>query len=304
MRRRASDKFIPNGDGAFAAKATVIARVIARDPARFMLSAGDAEQFTAAAREFREALSLARRISTRTKLTIMRKDEVRKTTERIIRKFANRIRANDQISAIDKAMIYVYERAASLNERTCPQTRPLLQFVRSTGESGLTGGKHILRFCEQLGAGTHAKPDGAARIELFFELVPDGQRMPRFPGQYTGGWPWYLRSFTKNPIEVEFPIPAEAMLFVYWARWADAKGNFGPWSRPCRARVEGGFAAAGALPDQRLAQRREMKYFVRLLQQPRPALEHVDSDPLLLAEEMVNEDPVASPTPKQLPEAA
>jgi hypothetical protein len=47
-----------------------------------------------------------------------------------------------------------------------------------------------------------------------------------------------------------------------------------------------------------------MKYFVRLLQQPRPELEHADSDPLLLADEMLNEDPVASPTPKQLPEAA
>lgn len=30
------------------------------------------------------------------------------------------------------------------------------------------------------------------------------------------------------------------MLVVYWGRWADARGGFGPFSQTCVARVEGG----------------------------------------------------------------
>ena len=33
-------------------------------------------------------------------------------------------------------------------------------------------------------------------------------------------------------------------LVVYWARWADARGGVGPFSKTCVARVEG-----GALPE-------------------------------------------------------
>jgi hypothetical protein len=34
-------------------------------------------------------------------------------------------------------------------------------------------------------------------------------------------------------------MPATPMLVVYWARWADARGDVGPWSSTCEAGVEG-----------------------------------------------------------------
>ena len=48
-----------------------------------------------------------------------------------------------------------------------------------------------------------------------------------------------MRSFTTNPIRVEFPMPKEPMLIVYWGRWADSTGEVGRWSETVIARVEG-----------------------------------------------------------------
>jgi hypothetical protein len=66
-----------------------------------------------------------------------------------------------------------------------------------------------------------------------------GEPLPQHPSDLAGARPWYLRSFTTNPARVAFPIPSEPRLVVYWARWADAKGNVGKWSAVCQTRVEG-----------------------------------------------------------------
>jgi hypothetical protein len=50
-------------------------------------------------------------------------------------------------------------------------------------------------------------------------------------------------------MEVQFPIPSEPMLFVYWARWADSTGEVSRWSKPCVARVEGWTSSMPALPE-------------------------------------------------------
>jgi hypothetical protein len=94
------------------------------------------------------------------------------------------------------------------------------------------------------------------------------------------------------------------MLVVYWARWAGANCAVGPFSRTCQARPEGGFAAAGALPDQRLAPRRPTKCVVTLIERPQRALEQVESDALLLEDETASVEPVGMTARKRLPEAA
>ncbi len=311
MGCRTSEKFIPNGDHEFADMAHSFAQAIARDPGRFSLSSNDAEQITRAVTGFREARAVALRKTTRTPISIMRKDELRREAERVVRKYGSVIRANQQIDPIDKMTIGVKERPARLTERACPRTWPVLHFIRSTGESGLTGGKHVLRFEESIDprtltmrGPTRAKPPGAARVELFVELVPEGDPVPAHPAEMSGGRLWYLGSFTRNPIEVEFPVPATSMLVVYWARWAGASNDVGPFSRTCVARQEGGFAAAGALPDQRLTQNRRTKCVVTILQRPQHCLEQIDADALLLAGETARVEPAVAQVPKQLPAAA
>jgi hypothetical protein len=257
-----ADKFIPDRDIDFANMARIFARSIERHETHFNLSEHDLQIIDRAVTEFREKLGAATRPGTRTQYTIMEKDESRAKAEQVIRKYGRVIRADESISRSDKIALRMKERPAKLGSRTCPQTRPLLTFRGSCNEGGLTGRKHILRFGERLGNGTRAKPPGAARLELFMELVAEGEPIPKHPGELCGGRAWYLRSFTRSPMEVEFPMPATPMFVVYWARWADATGNVGPFSQTCVATVEGWSGRGAMLPDLTQARRRQQKIVI------------------------------------------
>ena len=233
-------KFIPEADGTFAMMARRFAQGVVADPDLYHLSAEEAAEISEAVRRFREDLAVSLRKATRTPLTIMRKDESRRIAERAIRRVANRVRVDDSIDPADKARLGVRERPARLRRRRCPQRPPVLNYV---GSKGMGTVMHVLRFGEGLGSGRRAKPEGAARLELFVDLVPPGEPIPRHPAERTGR-PWYLRSFTKDPIVVAPPTPqAGPALVVYWARWADATGEVGPFSETAVARVEGWMGA-------------------------------------------------------------
>lgn len=286
MGRRKSDKFIPDSDHQFADMARTFAGAIARDPARFMLSSDDAKKLVDVAQKFRDALALSTRPATRTTITRMHKDEERVEAERIVRLYGNLIRANPGIDRAAKIQIDVKERPTRLNRRTCPQTPPMLMYVGTEREQIAGEGLHVLRFIDEFGSGTRAKPAGAARLELFVGLVWPNDPTPNHPRELSGGPFWYLRSFTKSPIRATYPLPAEPMRVVYWARWADATGDFGPFSKTCDASVVHCSAAnAMRIDDQRANQARPLPVIV----------ERVDATPLL---------PDQAVALRRLPEAA
>jgi hypothetical protein len=286
MGRSKSDKFIPDSDDQFADMARKFAGAISRDPGRFMLSSDDATKLVTAAKKFRDALALATRPATRTTITRMRKDDARVEAERIVRLYGNLIRVNPAIDRAAKIEIDVKERPTRLKRRTCPQTPPMLMYVGTEREQIAGEGLHVLRFIDEIGSGTRAKPAGAARLELFVGLVWPNDPTPKHPSELSGGPFWYLRSFTKSPMRVRYPLPAEPMRVVYWARWADATGEVGPWSKTCEASVvHSSRASAMRMEDQRANQARPLPVIV----------ERVDDTPLL-------PDQVAPL--RQLPEAA
>jgi hypothetical protein len=104
-------------------------------------------------------------------------------------------------------------------------------------------------------------------------------------------------------MKVQHPMPPVPMLVVYWARWADAKGEVGPFSQTCVARVEG-FTQAGATP----------------LLGPMPEVRQLASDPKQITvlnqyrerylevtrveQRMLENSGETTPEMKQLPEAA
>ncbi len=208
-------KFIPDADSGFARMARVFADNIANDPARYLLSASDAAIITQAVNAFRDALAASLWVNTRTTITIMEKDEARAKAEQVVRKYANLIRVSEEIRQVDKQMVFITERPKRLKRRKCPKRSPYLRYV------GSEDGVHILSFREEHLASSRAKPFGAARLELFVDLVPPGQPIPESPGELSGedsvagGRPWYLRSFTKTPMRVKFPKPKSPMIVVY-----------------------------------------------------------------------------------------
>jgi hypothetical protein len=92
-----------------------------------------------------------------------------------------------------------------------------------------------------------ARPAGAARLELFVDLVAPEDPVPNHPWARYGGQggqggqgAWYLRSYTRSPIVLAPPMATVPMLVVYWGRWADSAGNVGPFCATVVSRIEGG----------------------------------------------------------------
>lgn len=248
--RRNLTKFIPSSDSDFAFTANSFALYLAHQPDGCGVSETDAAEVSDAVSSFRAALMKALDRSARTQQTIDAKNEARRHAEEVIRKHANIIRANPEVDAVHKKMLRLKERPKRSQPRTCPQHPPLLEFlgsgdgVRADIPTGSGSGVHVLRFWHvtETGQWRKAKPKAAVRLELFVDLVPPGEPVPMSPMDRVRagrGWPWYLRSFTKGPIEVEFPLPSEPRLVVYWARWADASGETSRFSQTCVARLEG-----------------------------------------------------------------
>jgi hypothetical protein len=238
--RDAAKKFIPDGDSDFARMARQFAQRLVDDPAKYHVELETAREIAEAVEAYRAALAANLDRVTKSLATVLRKDGTRAVAERLIREAANRIRVNKQIDPLAKGLVKLKERAARPKRRECPQTPPALTFVGPVPYSNTADGKHVIRFRDPFGRdGTSAKPHGATRIELYVDLVPPGEAIPSWPGVRWGGRTWYLRSFTRSPMTVEYPKCDGPMRVVYWARWADATGKQGPWSPTLATRVEG-----------------------------------------------------------------
>ena len=253
-KRRNLVKFIPEADSDFAFTALQFATILRADPAAHGLAEEDAASVEAAVEAFRAALIPALRKRSRTAEAVYAKDQARAKAEAIVRRYANIIRANPEVSATKKALLRIKERPARLRARVCPRRKPTLMYVATReGENGLLGrgmgsGVHLIKFfdVDEWGNYRRAKPEGAARLELFVGFVAPGEPIPKHPAEASGGWPLYLRSYTRSPAEVEFPMPRSGpMMVVYWGRWADATGEVGPFSATLEAHVEG-WVEAGA----------------------------------------------------------
>lgn len=95
---------------------------------------------------------------------------------------------------------------------------------------------------------------------------------------------------------------------VYWARWADAQGNVGPFSQTCRARVEGWASGDGVnhllgpMPEVKVLEK-DPKYITtitRLRQIEQVTVERLLPDARESAEAERGTEG-ASASPKQLP---
>jgi hypothetical protein len=246
-----SGKFIPSADEKFAEKAGAFAAVIANDLAVYDVAREESEALTSAVARFRTALAAARHRQTKNLLATIEKNKQRQELEGMVRRVAARIRANDRIDRVAKGRLGIDERPTKLKQRKCPDEMPMLRFVRASSGGPTMEPKHELAFHARHRLGESmipkAKPPGAERLELFVDLVPPDEPIPKFPGQNHGGRPWYLRSFTRTPFTVKPPMSRVPMRVVYWARWADTVGNVGPFSATVVGTVEG--AANGYLPN-------------------------------------------------------
>ena len=256
-------RFIPDGDRDFAQRAKQFAGYVETHAERLRLSAEPVTNLSSAVTAFRDALARTMNSTTCGPFATQRKNTAREKAKECVRSVAAVLRGlgKDVLTPSDRLALNINERPAKLNRRECPDLAPVLVFKGSTTPDSY-GGKHILEYRNDFGMGqeTGAKPRGAARLEVFVELVPpelaSAGRIPQRPGDLRGGSLWYLRSYTTSRFEVRFPVMADGSpaLVVYWGRWADAKGGVGPFSKVCVARTEGGTALPIGLPGKQSTQ--------------------------------------------------
>lgn len=253
LRSRSQDgRFPPDKDSDFALQTRNFAAYLADHAERMPLSAEQIAGVVKAVEEFRAALAKTLRPDSCGPRATRLKNQARADAEKIIRAAGRLLRADESLTPVDRFMLFLKERPKRLKRRECPQVAPVLRFIGSSDplRSAAAGSpvRHILEYGNDFDHSSNAKPHGAVRLELFVGLVPpqlaaEG-KVPAHPRQLSCG-PWYLRSFSSSRFEIEFPVLSDgtAMLVVYWGRWADSRGNVGPFSKTCVARVEGGPAA-------------------------------------------------------------
>lgn len=230
-------KFIPNGDFDFVTMAESFARVITREPSRFNVSDADVASMNEAVGRFREALNMARRNGTRSQVATAEKESARVVAEKILRRIAHSLRHHEALTEADRIALRLRVRKGKPTVLHVPNEAPRLKFVRAIHDAGAVP-IHELQFWS---LDYKPKPEGAVRLELFVDLIGPDEKVPVCFGAARGGSrPIYLRSYNKSPIRVMPPMAKTPMRVVYWARWADAAGEVGPFSETVEGWVEGG----------------------------------------------------------------
>jgi hypothetical protein len=210
--------FIPSQDPQALLWMQTFANGIQANPALYMLTAPDAVAISAAVAGFAAALAITSVPATRTPVTVAAKDDARTAAEQICRQFAALIKFNAGISDPDKIAIGVRPVNPNRNPINVPETSPLLNVIAATP------GAQTLRYADSMTPDSPAKPFGATELQLFVAvgtapvIDPDAAK--------------FYGKFTKNPIGVAFDPTDNGKQATYFARWADRKGQVGPWSLP------------------------------------------------------------------------
>jgi hypothetical protein len=261
-----AQELILTTDVPFANRAQVFATAIGRDPQRFGVSREDADKLVAAFESFKALRLEASNKYRRSKLLLDQRNNARDALKRIMERLGRMIRADERLGSADLLLLGMTRRPTTLRKSRCPQTRPNLFYMGSRHSRRVGRKVHLLRFEEpwaKIGdpvcGRRMAKPAGAWGVAVYVELIDEGEKIPRHPGELTGGRPWLLQLCTRGPIEAEFPVAERPMRVVYWARWVGMKGDMGPFSQTCVGEFEGQRLPNKVLLNHSLARRRAQR---------------------------------------------
>lgn len=134
-----------------------------------------------------------------------------------------RIKANGGISAQNKIDAGI----RPLNRTRMPKRPPADQPVIAIVGGGC--GKHTLRYVDPQGGPSTRMAPGAAYLEVH-RAIADA------PVRDVAETRFHL-AYRRNPIRIAFANADDGKVATYFARWADAKGRFGPWSMPVSMRI-------------------------------------------------------------------
>ena len=228
---------IPRADSAAAQWMRVFARGLADHPELYHVSPERAAEVAAAVNAFRSALAVACLRQSRSMADVRKKNDLRAAAERICRSIYAAIQKDARITSADKVLIGVRPPTAARSRRGAPQTRPLLLIVDS-------GTSHLIRWSDAATPNRVGKPDGCAMLQLFVALGPERVNRPeqaRLLNVYTANRvklvPQGMQDLAQLLSVSAGGGPTRPRYATYFARWASATGEPGPWSFPTAVRL-------------------------------------------------------------------
>jgi hypothetical protein len=208
---------IPNADELAKAYFKRFAERLSEDPGAYFQSVADAAAITLASNNFSAALDVASDPLTRTSAKVLLKDEMRNACEALIRLYSIQIKYNQAISSEMKAYLGIAQPNSSRQQRNVPAT-----FVDLAVKGALLG-SHTVTYTDSM-TGKKSKPFGAQTVELIVAISDEPVSDPGLGKTYG--------IFSRNPIGVAFEHADNTKVATYWARWANVRGQAGPWSNP------------------------------------------------------------------------
>ncbi len=196
---------------------------IAAAPADYGVSPADAAAIAAAVGAFGAALNVALAPGTRTQPAVTAKNGAKKTALAVVRKYAAIIRADPGVDRMLKMNLGLHVPAQSVeggpvagSPIPAPATYPILTLAE------IRRGAHALRISDS--EHERAKPRTAMGMVLF-RAVADGPVMKPEAARF-------LALVTRSECRSDFDHADNGKTATYFARWANLKGELGPWSRP------------------------------------------------------------------------
>jgi hypothetical protein len=215
--------YIPTQDARAKGWLLTFAAGVAAEPWAYQLSQPDVVAISQAAEAFAAALAVSSNPATRTKVTVLEKDQARAGAEQLIRLYAGQIKVNAGISDPMKIAIGVRPVNRGKTRIPVPRTSPLLNVVAATNE------RHVLTYSDSMTPDDRAKPFGATQLQVFVHV---GDRPNHDPGAAA-----FKAAVTKTPFNISYTHADGGKYATYFARWVSRRGEMGPWSSPVSMRV-------------------------------------------------------------------
>lgn len=208
--------YIPAKDLEFDAWGRNFSTLITADPPRFQLGIPDAQIIQDAYDDFKAALDLAVDPTTKTLVTIAAKNGLKVTATEIFRAYAQQIKANLGVVQEDKVALGLNPNVGPGGSIPAPSTHPILAIT------GAGPGTHTIEFADETTPAKRAKPPGASHMELYVMIATVTAESPT-PCGFRG-------TYTKSPIMVDLSPDDIGKRATYFGRWANKKGEVGPYS--------------------------------------------------------------------------
>jgi hypothetical protein len=215
--------FIPNRDSDLDPWLQNFAGKIAANPAAYGLKPADGTQIAAVQAAWHAAYQTAVAPSTRTALTIKDKDNQRAAAVAVARRLAGEVRSSASVSLELKLSLGLRVRKDQLTRTPPPTAHPILHIT------GVDFMSHQVRATNPDSPDSPARPAGAASL-LVVRTIADAPA--KDPLQAT-----FLTIATRTIFTSQFTHEDGGRYATYFARWANGKGELGPWSGPVSMRI-------------------------------------------------------------------